>query len=268
MLYFYHMKLPIVFALAAVLNPATLVTPGTERILTLPPAADNAAVISLGQAVDPQTGLVVEGYALLQRHAAAKPAHAGGGNGGSTTSSCYAFMARGAKWKSVEPWIMNPSNQHGIDAAWLMENFSGSVQKWEAAASVDILGAGTSTSNPLEADTVTPDGVNEVLFGEIADPGVIGVTIVWGVFGGPTQQRQLTEWDQVYDEVDFNWSTTGEAGKMDFENISTHELGHTIGLTHPGDTCNQETMYRYANYGEIIRRDLNAGDIAGAAALY
>jgi hypothetical protein len=262
------MKIALIFALAAALQPANLVTPGVTRPLALPAAADHADVISLGQSIDPQTGVIVDGYALIQRQAPAKPAHVGGGNGNSTTNSCYAFMARGAKWKTVEPWIFNPHNTAGLDTAWVMDNFSQSVAKWESAAEVDVLGNGSLTVDALEADTTTPDGLNEVLFGAIDEPGVIGVTIVWGVFGGPTQNRQLTEWDQVYDQVDFSWSASGEAGKMDFENISTHELGHTIGLTHPADTCAQETMYRYADYGETIRRDLNAGDIAGAAALY
>lgn len=261
------MKLALILAMAAMLNPMTLVTPGTERELVLPQAADHAGVISLGQAIDPQTGVVVDGYALIKRREAAKPAHAGGG-GGTTTSSCYAFMARGASWKSVEPWVINSTNNSGLDSAWVLQNFTQSIDKWEAAAGLDILGLGTETPALLEADTVAPDGANEVLFGSIADPGVIGVTIVWGVFGGPMQNRMLTEWDQAYDQVDFSWSAIGEAGKMDFENISTHELGHTIGLTHPADSCSQETMYRYADYGETIRRDLNAGDIAGAAALY
>ena len=261
-------KLLASLALAAVLNPATLVTPGTERTLTLPPAAENAAVISLGEAVDVETGLIVEGYALIQRQGSAKPAHVGGGNGGSTANACYTFMARGAKWKVVEPWAVNPINTSGLDEAWVTSNLGASVDKWEAAAGTDILGPHEQTSALLSADTTAPDGVNEVLFGEISEPGVIGVTIVWGVFGGPTQNRQLIEWDQVYDEVDFGWSAVGETNKMDFENISTHELGHTIGLSHPADTCAEESMYRYADYGETIRRDLHAGDIAGAAALY
>jgi hypothetical protein len=34
------------------------------------------------------------------------------------------------------------------------------------------------------ADETSTDGKNEVLFGVISDPGVIGVTITWGIFGG------------------------------------------------------------------------------------
>ncbi|MFC1703100.1 matrixin family metalloprotease [Patescibacteria group bacterium] len=120
----------------------------------------------------------------------------------------------------------------------------------------------------LEADTTSPDGVNEVYFGNIDDPGVIGVTIVWGIFGGAPHGRELVEWDQVYDEVDYAWSASGETEKMDFENVATHELGHSMGLTHPDDSCDLETMYRYTDYGETMRRDLHDGDIAGIDSLY
>ena len=101
----------------------------------------------------------------------------------------------------------------------------------------------------------------------IASTGVIAVTTTWyNTFSG-----QIVEWDQVYDDVDFDWSDSsvnGVTGKMDFENISTHEIGHAVGMGHPSDSCSNETMYRYASYGEIIKRDLNTGDIAGINKLY
>ena len=72
----------------------------------------------------------------------------------------------------------------------------------------------------------------------------------------------------MYDDADFDWGIA-EAGKMDFENIATHELGHAVGL---GDLytseCSEQTMYGYAGYGEIKKRDLEAGDIAGITKLY
>lgn len=55
---------------------------------------------------------------------------------------------------------------------------------------------------------------------------------------------------------------------MDFLNIDTHELGHAIGLGHPGETCTEKTMFAYADYAEIKKRDLNAGDIAGIRKLH
>ncbi|MDX1607881.1 MAG: matrixin family metalloprotease, partial [Candidatus Spechtbacterales bacterium] len=81
--------------------------------------------------------------------------------------------------------------------------------------------------------------------------------------------RELVEWDMVFDDVDFNWSTTGDVNAMDFESISTHELGHAVGLAdlYTSD-CSEETMYGYATEGETKKRDLNSGDITGMSKLY
>lgn len=247
---------------------AALSTPDTERTLTLPAAADRAPVISLGGAIDPGTGQVVEGYAFVHYRGEG----ARGGNpakpprGGEV---CYSFLASGAKWKTVEPWVVNPSNGEGLDEGFVAGNLAADIAKWESAAEgVNILGVGSQTGDVLVADTVAPDDVNEVYFGDINSPGAIGVTIVWGVFRGRTSERKLVEWDQVYDQVDYNWSGIGEAGKMDFENIATHELGHAVGMGHPSDSCIEETMYRFAAPGETKKQTLEQGDIAGVKALY
>ncbi len=248
-------------------------TPGVQRVLALPAPADNSSVISLGQALDPGTGQLVEGFAIIHyKGANAKPVKPPrGGN------QCYTFFSRGAKWKIVEPWLVNPSNTRGLLGDFVFNNLSVDIDKWEDAADgiignnegFDILGSGSQTSEILVADEVSPDNKNEVYFANVDSPGAIAITIVWGIFGGPIGQRQLVEWDQVYDDADYDWSSAGEADKMDFENIATHELGHSVGLGDLYDaTCSQETMYGYADYGEIIKRDLNTGDIAGIGVLY
>lgn len=247
---------------------ANLSTPGTDRTLVLPAAADNSPVISLGSAIDPQTGKVVEGLAIIHyKKGFAKPPWAGGGKD-KETSSCFSFLAKDAKWKTAEPWVVNPANGEGLPGSFVLSNLTADITKWEDAASFNILGAGSSTASILVADTVRPDGVNEVYFGDVGTEGAIAVTIVWGIFGGRPSARELLEWDMVYDEVDFDWSSTGEADKMDFENIATHELGHAIGMGHPDDSCSEETMYRFAGFGEVKKRTLEAGDIAGADKLY
>jgi hypothetical protein len=64
-------------------------------------------------------------------------------------------------------------------------------------------------------------------------------------------------------------SDSGEAGKMDFENIATHELGHSVGLGDLyTDACSEQTMYGYADNGETKKRTLEAGDIKGVQELY
>ena len=244
-------------------------------------------VYYLGRAVD--KGRVVEGYAFLRykkghvkpgtecgngicepgENANKCPEDCGGTIHDPDTSSCYGFLARGAKWKTVEDYDVNPANSRGLDEGDLAAKIAADIAEWEAAAGVDILGSGSSTDDTLEADTVSTDGLNEVYFGDIAEPGVIAFAIIWGIFGGPPQYRELVEWDQVYDEVDFDWSLSGESGKMDFENIATHELGHSVGM---GDLytsdCAEVTMYGYATDGETKKSSLEAGDIVGVAKLY
>ncbi len=248
--------------------PATNDKSGIGVTVTIPAHAVEVAdgVFSLGTATD-VTVKKVEGLMIIHKQENAKPPGTpGGGKGGST--KCYAFLANGAKWKTVEPWIVNTANTRGLDENFVFTNTASDIQKWETASSADVLGDGTNTIESLVADTASPDGQNEVFFGNIDSPGAIAVTIVWGIFYGPPSARELVEWDQVYDQVDFDWSSTGEANKMDFENIATHEIGHSAGMGHPDDSCAEETMYRFAGFGETKKRDLNAGDIAGIQQLY
>lgn len=202
-----------------------------------------------------------------------------GGNGGDDagTSSCYGFLAKDAKWKEVEDYIVNATNSSSLAEAFVLGNIGGNIEEWESAAGKDILGVGSATDSALLADVNSPDNQNEVYFADIDSPGAIGVTIVWGIFGGPPWARELVEWDQVYDDVDFDWSEDCGAEnciepgkeKMDFGNIATHELGHTFGLDDLYDSnCSEVTMYGYARFGETNKRSLEDGDINGVAKLY
>ncbi|MFH1849850.1 MAG: matrixin family metalloprotease [archaeon] len=272
-----------------VLSIAIAAKPAEKQKISFPPAAkisDN--VYYLGHATE--NGKSIEGYAIVHyKKAPGKPGTTCGDGvcdagenvnkcpadcGGSDptepdTSSCYEALARGAVWKTVEPYVVNPANSQGIAEAYIAENLGVDITKWEGAAGADILGDGSTTSEVLEADMVSTDGRNEVYFGSIDDSGAIAVTIIWGVFGGPPKGRMLIEWDMIFDEMDFSWSVSGEAGKMDFENIATHELGHSAGLADLYDgLCGEQTMYGYAGYGETKKRTLESGDITGIQSLY
>lgn len=197
---------------------------------------------------------------------------------GEGDSNCYEFLAKGAKWRTIEPYWINPSNAdnatgststEGLDEGFVVSNFAMDIDKWEAAAGTDILGDGSVTYALLIADTVAPDGLNEVYFGNIAEPGAVGITVIWGIFSGPPKNRELVEWDQVYDNYDYQWSNSGDPWKMDFESVATHELGHSVGLDDLYDPgCSDQTMYGYIDYGETNKRTLEAGDITGIQKLY
>jgi hypothetical protein len=273
------MKKYLIFCLAAILIfsaagfPTTAKKQSLEPEMIIPENAIEVApgIFSLGRAID--DGNIVEGYAIITyKTGFGKPPWAGGGNGkgnGDEESKYYEFIARGAKWKTIEPYMVNPENTEGLDHSFIETNMEYNIGKWETAAGMNILGIGSTTNNTLVADTSSPDGLNEVYFGDVGKSGAIAVTIIWGIFSGPPSQRELVEWDQIYDQVDYDWSSSGESGKMDFENIATHELGHSVGLDDLyDDKYSEQTMYGYADYGETKKRSLEAGDINGVYQLY
>ena len=247
-----------------------LTTPGTSRTLHLPPAADNADVISLGTAFDAQSGQIVEGYAIFHH----REGHGGGPGGGGDpepdpSPTCYAFLANGAKWNATEDYLVDPTNIEGIDSATVSGLVASGLAAWDDEVAFDIFGS--EVAGVVDGlDTSSTDGKNEFMFGDIASDGTVGVTIVWGIFRGPPSGRGLVEWDMMLDEADYDWSAEagGVVGKMDFANVFNHEAGHALGLGHPGDSCTEETMFRFVSEEETKKRDLTAGDIDGVNALY
>lgn len=238
-------------------------------------------VFYLGKAVD--KGRIVEGYAMFVKPTCNKngicepelgenPSCIDCKNGEEDptepdTSSCYGFLSKGARWKTIEPYLVNPANTRGLDGTFVTSNLATNIVKWETAAGVDILG--NEISGIVDgADFYSTDNQNEVYFADIDRDGVIAMAIIWGIFGGPPFNRELVEWDMVFDDVDFDWGI-GEVEKMDFENIATHELGHAVGLGDLyNDFCSEQTMYGYSTEGETKKRTLEAGDIAGIQKLY
>ncbi len=270
------------FLAAKITNP---VTGEQKNTVAIPSTAVEVApnIFYLGTAVE--KGKPVEGYAFIHKEKNAKPAgcnndgkcqgwedaSCGDCSGAGDTSSCYGFLSKGAKWKTLENYIVNPNNTRSLDETFVRDNLALDIAKWETAASYNILG--NEVPGIVDgADTSSPDNKNEVYFADVSYSGAIAITIVWGIFSGPLFARELVEWDQVYDDVDFDWSenclTENCTTKMDFENIATHELGHSVGLDDLYNTCTEETMYGYAAKGETKKRDLNTGDITGIQKLY
>ncbi len=234
-------------------------------------------------------GKVLRGYAILDqgRTGKARPEgkgkpDKGGGGGDSETSNCYAYIVKGAKWRAVEGYWVDASNAN-LDASLTPQAATdiivGAVDQWEDAADGTINGSGVEIFGGLLGTTVdassignTTNDKNEVAFGAIAEPGTIAVTFVWGVFGGKPANREIVEWDQLYDDVDWTFGVVpdgvDDSPLMDFESIATHKMGHAFGMGHPDGSCALETMYATASEGETIKRDLHTGDITGIDRLY
>src|SRR3989338_3123087 len=139
--------------------PASVTKASVPVTVAIPSHAVELApgVFSLGTAVI--NGQLVEGLAFIDyakdfRAAAAKPAGKGGG-----ATTCYAFLARDAKWKETEAYAVAPD----VDASLT----GTSLTAWDEQATFGIFGAQDLSAAVDGADTSSPDGKNEVLFGNV-----------------------------------------------------------------------------------------------------
>ncbi len=179
------------------------------------------------------------------------------------TTTCYGYIARGAKLTSVENLLVNPANSGMVDSDVLAQT-ANSAMEWDNHTSALLWGS-VGLDYTANFDSAA-DGLNEVSFGPYSDSRVIAVTRVWGIFSGRT--KYIDQFDVLFN-TSFVWGdATLNAGLMDYANIATHELGHGVGMGDLYNTCTDETMYGYSNYGETKKRDLNSGDILGLTKLY
>lgn len=187
-------------------------------------------------------------------------AHLGGPTakdaGGTETRANAGYRWDGTKWYSSDlpmPYWINTSF-NSTERSVLQASFD----TWEndPNSSMDYEYQGTTgRSGP------SYDGYNVMTKGSTG--GSIATTYYWSIGG------HVLDIDIIYDYSAWAWSTSGEAGKFDLQNIATHENGHTLVLGDLYDGANTEqTMYGYGAYGETRKRTLNWGDVAGIAAVY
>src|SRR3989338_3059019 len=228
-------------------------------------------IYSLGTSHD-KDGRIVEGFMFIHKKGEAKPPKGGDAKPGSST--CYALLSKGAKWKRTENYLLNPINNDGMNESLVATTFQNSMETWDTETLYDVFGV-RDFGVVDGIDSVSPDGKNEILFGSHSDPNTIAVTTVWGIYGGPIGGREIVEFDMLFNDA-YQFGDAGPTNEisnsnlslMDVQNIATHELGHALGLGHPSNSCTADTMYAYASFGETKKRTLNTGDKTGLKSLY
>jgi len=189
-------------------------------------------------------------------------------------SSSYKVFAKWDLNALPVKYKINPSGS-GLGETFVADTVELAADEWDYGAysnwggvSSDLFfydGSSTKTYANLAWTSGTLDKENTIVFGDYEDANVIAVTLIWYTRG----TRQILEFDMIFD-TDYPWGNAAvNAEVMDLQNIATHELGHSVGL---GDlyrpTTTLETMFGYADYGEVLKRDLYNGDIAGIQSLY
>jgi hypothetical protein len=160
-------------------------------------------------------------------------------------------------WYTTANYMINPSNKYGFSTSALIYTLTTSANTWDEQTAFQVFTyAGTTTRTAGKRD-----GYNIVAFGK-SGAGTIAVTYLW--YRGST----VIETDTIMN-TRYRWSLSGEAGKMDVQDIMTHEFGHWCGLADLyADADYWLTMYGYGDYGLIYARSLGLGDIYGLRAVY
>jgi len=110
----------------------------------------------------------------------------------------------------------------------------------------------------------TYDGYNVIWLDNLGNGGTIAANYYWY----NRRTKIVSENDIIFNNY-YAWSTSGEAGKMDVQNIITHEMGHCLILNDLYKSYQGEmTMYGYASYGETRKQSLEFGDVDGIKAIY
>lgn len=173
----------------------------------------------------------------------------------SMTNSHYKLL-RYHSYSTINYYI-NPSNTYGFSQSAVVNTVTGSANTWDVETAYQVFSYKSTTSRIAG----TYDGVNVISWGTYS-AGVIAVTMSW------VKGKRVLEVDCLMNTY-YGWSLTGEAGKMDVQNIMTHELGHFCGLADLYKNADYWlTMYGYSDFGETYKQTLGLGDILGLKAFY
>jgi hypothetical protein len=153
----------------------------------------------------------------------------------------------------------------GVDAAFDAWNTVGT--DWQANPSKN---KGVAHASSL--DNVM-DGRNSVTWEPLPSTyaGAIAVTFTWrstitGIIAEvDTVNNNALPWTQNNSGLNPE-SDLGDLSAFDVQNIMAHEVGHWLLLNHVN--LSDHTMYTYGSLGEIQKRSLACGDIAGIEQMY
>lgn len=241
---------------AVSLTPAT-VTPSGQTVIVPQVAIDQAPPLEYITIIHFKRGF---GH---------KPQHnPGGGTEEPISATCYGFISKGAKLTSTENLAVNSAGSGILDTD-ILNGTQSSATEWDSHTGTSLFGTTTLSATANFDPGNSPDGVNELSFGNYPTAGVIAVTRIWGIFSGPPSIRFIDQFDILFD-TDFTWGdATLNSTLMDYKNIATHEIGHGTGLADVYDSpCIDVTMFGLSDNGETKKRDLAPPDITGLQKLY
>ena len=142
------------------------------------------------------------------------------------------------------------------------------IAAWNSAAGSNFtLVEDTSAATQARTDW-SADDLHMVLFDESGasgyfpgNSGTVALTPLWFYSSGA-----ISDADIIFNGKDFNFTTSGEPGRFDVQDVAVHEIGHFLGLDHSGFTG--ASMYPYVDPTVILHRSLSLDDRNGVRIAY
>jgi Matrixin len=228
-----------------------------KKIFAIAFIATFLATIPIALSVSTQE-LVSVTYTIKAEDYYAKPGGTPGGGGKPSPG----YQLTGYKWLTLPLTVrVNPD---GLSSTLVGDAIYASAEAWDVQTNAELVNS-YQVDTSVTLDGPTADGINEIVFGPIADSSTIAQCTFW--FNRRT--KGLVDFEIVFN-TQYTWGdATVTPSLMDVQNIATHEIGHGFGLADLYDTqWSEQTMYGYGSAGETKKRTLESGDIAGIQKLY
>ncbi len=177
-------------------------------------------------------------------------------------NSVWSYKFIGPKWPGANPVVQYWINEQGSPE--VLDEVDHIVKSFKVWDQVPTSTLETKYLGMTAANSCAKDNINLLKWAKGRDwtlgQGVIAAAYIW------YKSDVIQEFDILFNDQHFSWSTSGEANKMDVGHIATHEVGHVLGLDH--SSVSGAVMWPTARPGDLSNRKLHSDDSAGLSALY
>jgi hypothetical protein len=164
--------------------------------------------------------------------------------------------------------VIQSTGSDNLTAGEHLPALRSAIRSWnEVSGSAANLNENTNSSQMARTDWASDD-IHLILFDESNDSdyfpqgsGTVAITPVWFYSSGT-----IADADILFNGQGFSFTTSGQAGAFDVEDVGAHELGHLLGLDHTGWAG--ATMYPYVDPTVILHRSLAQDDGHGLRDAY